>query len=131
MSDKKLVLDNRLAAAASFVREKSVVSDVGTDHAFLPVSLIIAGKSSFAVASDINKGPLERAVSSAEKYGVSDKMEFVLVGGIPDEECRKHNVTDIVVCGMGGLLKKLSRPRLTHKRAASDSCFSLCLLRQS
>ena len=65
MSDKKLVLDNRLAAAASFVREKSVVSDVGTDHAFLPVSLIIAGKSSFAVASDINKGPLERAVSSA------------------------------------------------------------------
>ena len=86
MSDKKLVLDNRLAAAASFVREKSV----GTDHAFLPVSLIIAGKSSFAVASDINKGPLERAVSSAEKYGVSDKMEFVLVGGIPDEECIGH-----------------------------------------
>lgn len=108
MSDRKLVLDNRLAAAASFVREKSVVSDVGTDHAFLPVSLILAGKSSFAVASDINKGPLERAVSSAEKYGVSDKMEFVLVGGIPDEECRKHNVTDIVVCGMGGeLIEKI------------------------
>ena len=90
MSDKKLVLDNRLAAAASFVREKSVVSDVGTDHAFLPVSLILAGKSSFAVGSDINKGPLKRAVSSAEKYGVSDKMEFVLVGGIPDEECIGH-----------------------------------------
>ena len=108
MSDKKFVLATRLAAAASFVREKSVVSDVGTDHAFLPVSLILAGKSSFAVASDINKGPLERAVSSAEKYGVSDKMEFVLVGGIPDEECRKHNVTDIVVCGMGGeLIEKI------------------------
>ncbi len=104
MIEKKLTIDGRLMAAASFVRDGAVVADVGTDHAFLPISLIIDGRIGHAVASDINSGPLSRAKINSEKYGVSDKVEFVLVGGIPDDECRRMNVTDIVICGMGGEL---------------------------
>lgn len=104
MNEKKLTIDGRLTAAASFVREGAVVADIGTDHAFLPISLMLDGKINSAVASDINSGPLERAKTNADKYGVSEKMKFVLVGGIPDDECRCCGVTDIVICGMGGEL---------------------------
>ena len=54
-------LDPRLEAAASFVEPGAVVADVGTDHAYLPLYLLETGAARFAVASDINRGPLERA----------------------------------------------------------------------
>lgn len=104
MNDTKLKLDKRLSAAASFVREGAVVADIGTDHAYLPVYLLLCGKCKSAVASDINKGPLDSAVANAEKYGVAEKTEFVLVGGISDEVCERNSVTDVVICGMGGEL---------------------------
>ena len=103
--------------AASFVRENTVAADIGTDHAFLPVYLILNGTIKFAVASDINKGPLERAVANAEKYGVSDKIHFALSDGLDGIEPEKYGVGDIVICGMGGELieKIISRSEYTKK----------------
>ena len=97
-------LDERLSCAASFVRQDSVTADVGTDHAYLPVSLLLRGVSRFAVASDIHRGPLERARQNAAKYGVSDRMRFVLADGLAGVEPEREGVTDIVICGMGGEL---------------------------
>lgn len=96
-------LDERLSSVASFVPEKAVLLDVGTDHGYLPVSLLLDGKIKRAGASDINPDPLSRAVETAEKYGVKDKISFYLSDGledIPDIE----NYTCISVCGMGGEL---------------------------
>ena len=84
MEDIKNVikLDPRLSCAAEMVRRDSVVADIGTDHAYIPVYLLTNGISRFAIASDINKGPLGRARLSADKYGVSDKMRFTLADGL-------------------------------------------------
>lgn len=110
MNEQKLSLDGRLSAAAEFVRENSVVADIGTDHAFLPISLILSGKTRFAVASDVNRGPLERARADAEKYGVTDRMHFALSDGLDGFDAEKYGVTDIVICGMGGeLIEKIVR----------------------
>lgn len=110
MNEQKLSLDGRLAKAAELVRENSVVADVGTDHAFLPISLILSGKTRFAVASDVNRGPLERARADAEKYGVTDRMHFALSDGLEGFDAEKYGVTDVVICGMGGeLIEKIVR----------------------
>ncbi len=104
MNENKLVLDPRLSAAASFVRDFSVVCDIGTDHAFLPISLILEGRAKFAIASDVNNGPLDRARESAERYGVTDKMRFVLADGLRGIDPARYGVNEIMICGMGGEL---------------------------
>lgn len=104
-TDKKLpALDPRLACAASMVRQGSVIADIGTDHAYIPVYLTLAGISPYAIAADINKGPLDRARANAEKYGAEDKIRFALADGLRGIEPEKDNVRDIVICGMGGEL---------------------------
>lgn len=97
-------LDGRLAAAADYVKRGGVVADIGTDHAFLPISLLLSGKCKAAVVSDINRGPLDCAKSNADKYGVTEKMEFFLADGLKDLPLDEYGVTDIVICGMGGEL---------------------------
>ena len=95
-------LDARLLSAAKFVREGAYVCDVGTDHAYLPVQLVLTGRAARALASDINEGPVNRAKESVCKYGVSDKIEVVLSDGLKGAE--KYPITDVIIAGMGGEL---------------------------
>lgn len=97
-------LDVRLMAAANFVREGSAVADIGTDHAFLPIYLILTDKCTAAIASDVNDGPLERARLDAAKYEVSDKLVFCKADGLKGLPLKECGITDIVICGMGGEL---------------------------
>ena len=95
-------LDARLLAAAKFVREGAYVCDVGTDHAYLPVYLVLTGRAMRALASDINEGPVMRAKESVAKYGVSDKIEVALGDGLSGAD--KYPITDVIIAGMGGEL---------------------------
>ena len=106
-------LDARLALAASFVVGDRVV-DVGTDHAYLPIYLLKSKKVRSAAATDINKGPLERARINAAAYSLDGSIDFYLtdgLGGVP-----LSDVTDIVICGMGGELiaRIIDDPRLKN-----------------
>lgn len=103
-NEKNIIPDGRLGRAADFVREGAVVADIGTDHAYLPIYLLIQGKIKFAVASDINRGPLDSARRNAERYGLTDKMRFTLANGLDGLPLEEDGVTDIVICGMGGEL---------------------------
>ena len=51
-------LSPRLAAIAAQVPQGSRLADIGTDHAYLPVALLLDGIIPSAVASDVNRGPL-------------------------------------------------------------------------
>lgn len=95
-------LDARLLSVANFVREGAYACDIGTDHAYLPVYLVLTGRAERALASDINKGPVMRAEESVAKYGVSDKIKVILSDGLAGAE--NYPVTDIIVAGMGGEL---------------------------
>ena len=106
-------LDARLALAASFVKGSRVV-DVGTDHAYLPIYLLKSGKVRSAAATDINEGPLERARINAEAYSLGDSIDFYLTDGLSGVPLT--DVTDIVICGMGGELiaRIIDDPRLKN-----------------
>jgi tRNA A22 N-methylase len=44
MTDKDLKLDARLNAVSSLVRDGVTLYDIGSDHAYLPVSLLLEEK---------------------------------------------------------------------------------------
>ncbi len=73
--------------------------DIGTDHGYLPVYLILNGVCPTAAASDINAAPLAKAMASAAGYGVADRMEFFLSDGFAGIE---KSYDTACVCGMGG-----------------------------
>lgn len=88
-------------SAVEFVRRDSVVADVGTDHAHLPIHLISKGIAKQCIASDINEGPLEMARKNIASCGIS-QIETVLSDGLINVEAFDPN--DVIIFGMGGEL---------------------------
>ncbi len=93
-------LDNRLLTVASLIPEGAYLSDVGTDHAYLPVYLAEQNKLIGAVASDIHKGPLDSAKKNIAAAGFSHLIHTELCNGLRGIEA--YPVTHIAICGMGG-----------------------------
>lgn len=93
-------LTPRLCKVADLVPKGARFVDIGTDHAYLPTWLILNGVIEHAIAADLREGPLERAKDTAEKFGVSDKMDFRLCDGLSDV-CAGE-VDAIAIAGMGG-----------------------------
>ena len=50
-------LTPRLQAIASQVPVGARVADVGTDHGYLPVWLLLNGRIDWAIAADLREGP--------------------------------------------------------------------------
>lgn len=95
-------LDKRLSVCASLVERGVCVADVGTDHAYIPIWLIQNGICPRCVASDINKGPVERAERNVMLCGVSDKINVVCAPGLESEAF--DDCDNIIIAGMGGEL---------------------------
>jgi tRNA (adenine22-N1)-methyltransferase len=112
---KSIKLSNRLGAAAAFIGRSAGVADVGTDHGCLPVWLAQNGLSQRIVATDINKGPLERALTTASEYGVADRIEFMLTDGLVGVD--NTGLDTVVIAGMGGetIISILDKAEWVHK----------------
>ena len=94
-------LSKRLQAIYDMVPQSNVIADIGSDHALLPIALVLNGKVTRAYASEVNEGPYEATVKNIEKHGVSNYVTAVLSDGISELE---KDVTTISICGMGGSL---------------------------
>lgn len=93
-------LSPRLQTVAGLVPGGARLADVGTDHGRLPVWLVQHGAVERAVCSDLRPGPLSRAKALAERWQVSDKMEFRLCDGL--SEIAPWEADVITIAGMGG-----------------------------
>lgn len=94
--------DERLRSAVPYITKNARIADIGTDHAYLPIYLIREGIASQALVCDINRGPLESALSNIREAGLSDRMEVLQTDGL-------HGVApfapdQILIFGMGGEL---------------------------
>ena len=93
-------LTPRLRAAADWVPQNAVLCDVGTDHAHLPAALVLEGRISRAIASDIRPGPLERARRTVQAFGLEGQIETRLCPGL--EKIAPGEADNVTICGMGG-----------------------------
>ncbi len=102
-------LTPRLETALRYVRPGHRVADVGTDHAYLPIALCECGilpprtdGAPAAMATDINRGPVERAEAHITAAGLSDRITTRQTNGLAGLDT--YAPTDILIFGMGGEL---------------------------
>ena len=95
-------LDGRLQAVAEFVPAGSRAADIGTDHAYLAMALLLERGVESVIASDKNAGPCQAARHTLQSAGIADRIAVrqgdgltVLTPGEADTLC---------LAGMGGEL---------------------------
>ena len=97
---KHLELTPRLRLLADWVPQGAALTDVGTDHAYLPVWLMLEGRVRSAIACDLRSGPLERGRATAAGCGVLERISFRRCDGLALVSARETDT--VVIAGMGG-----------------------------
>lgn len=95
-------ISNRLKCIEQLVEKCDVLADIGTDHAYLPIYLIKNNICKKVIASDVNKGPVEKARRNIAFEGVEDCIECRLGGGLSVLKTNEAQI--VVIAGMGGNL---------------------------
>jgi len=91
-------LSTRLQACCDFINPGDRVADIGCDHGYLGIHLLLSGKATSVIAADINRQPLDSALRNASKYGVADKISFYLSDGV---RSIPRDFDTLVCAGMG------------------------------
>ena len=95
-------LSKRLAAVARLVSAGSRLADVGTDHGYVPISLVCEGKIPSAIAMDVNRGPLNRARAHIKAQGLEKYIDTRLSDGLA--ALAPGEADSVLIAGMGGML---------------------------
>ena len=93
-------LQPRLRAIADLVPAGSRLADIGTDHGYIPIDLLLDGRITAAIATDIGQVPLDHARRTAATYGLSRRVSFRLCDGLT--AVSPEEVDTVVIAGMGG-----------------------------
>jgi tRNA (adenine22-N1)-methyltransferase len=93
-------LSPRLSIVAELVPEGSVVADIGTDHAWLPIHLVHTKRAPRAVAADLRSGPLDGARARVEEHRLAERIELRLGNGL--SVLTPGEVSVVTIAGMGG-----------------------------
>lgn len=96
-------LSKRLATVGDLIPRGSRLADIGSDHAYLPVALMLENKLSFAVAGEVVEGPYQSAKTQVSKSNLTDKIIVRLANGLDAIE-PEDQIDVISICGMGGTL---------------------------
>ena len=109
-------ISKRLKTVADMITRGNVLADIGTDHGYVPIYLVKEGKVPGALAMDIGKGPLEKAIANIKKEGLSEYIETRLSDGL--DKLNVGEADSILIAGMGGelMIKILS--------AAPEKCLA-------
>lgn len=99
---KSMRRSDRLEAVIAAVRPTECMADIGTDHGFVPIELVLRGTAARAIAMDVRKGPLARAREHIAQAGLEDRIQTRLSDGL--HELRPGEAETVVIAGMGGEL---------------------------
>lgn len=119
-------LSERLQNVANLITPGLRVADVGCDHGYLSIYLCEKNIAKSVIASDVKKGPLEKARENLETYDMQDRIELRLSDGLKSYEAGE--VDTIVMSGMGG---NLMMELLENSREVCNKATELILQPQS
>ncbi len=97
-------LGARLQAVADFVPAGVTMADIGTDHAYLPIALLDAGRIAAAIACDVNEGPYQVARGTIAAAGRSGEITLRLGNGLLPLRAGEAEI--VTIAGMGGSLMR-------------------------
>lgn len=95
-------LSIRLNEIVSMIETCESIIDVGTDHGYVPIYLVKNGITKKAIASDINKGPVEKAKNNIVVNNTQGQIRCRLGSGL--STVKKGEVQIAIIAGMGGNL---------------------------
>ncbi len=114
-------LSRRLLTIAGMVTEGSRLADIGTDHALIPVRLLMEGRIRYAYCCDIGRGPLLRAEQHIREWKVEDRAETRLSDGLA--ALTPGEADSVLIAGMGGLLIEKILRDCDSRRGEDGSTF--------
>ena len=95
-------LSERLLTIANMIDKGETVADIGTDHGYLPIYLLLEEISPSAILADISKGSLSKAKENCAEYLCGQQVSFREGDGL--EVLEPGEVDAVVLAGIGGLL---------------------------
>ncbi|MBU3216448.1 class I SAM-dependent methyltransferase [Clostridium estertheticum] len=95
-------LSIRLKCIVSMIKKCDSVIDVGTDHGYVPIYLVQKGITKKAIASDINRGPVEKAKKNITRNNATNVISCRLGSGL--STVKEGEVQVAIIAGMGGNL---------------------------
>ncbi|WP_317846705.1 tRNA (adenine(22)-N(1))-methyltransferase [Pseudomonas sp. GL-RE-29] len=94
-------LSMRLERVAAHVPADARLADIGSDHGYLPVSLMRRGAIAAAVAGEVALTPFHAAQRTVRENDLDQRITVRLANGLAAIE-PGDGITAISICGMGG-----------------------------
>jgi len=91
---------NRLETIKSMVSKCKTAADVGTDHGFVAEMLLSDNTATKIIATDLNNGPLNRAIEYLTSKNLEEQCDFRLGSGLT--VLGEKEADSIIIAGMGG-----------------------------
>lgn len=91
------MLNKRLKAITELIEPCEVLMDVGSDHGFLPLYLLLNKKIKHAIIGEINQGPLEQAKKNFRDYA-DLSVSYLLSDGLKQNN---QKLDAVVIAGVG------------------------------
>lgn len=106
-------LSKRLSSLVKYINKDDSVADIGCDHAYLDIYLILNNKVDKALVSDINIGAINNGIKNIKRYHLEDKIKAVCADGISKID---EDINTLVISGMGSstIIKILSDKKLSQ-----------------
>ncbi len=95
-------ISNRLKFIIKHIDRCNCIADIGSDHGYIPIYAVKNNLCNKAIASDINKGPVEKAKLNASSDRVSSFVDVRLGSGLKTINAGEAN--GVIIAGMGGNL---------------------------
>ena len=96
----RIKLNERLLAAAKLVLPGQTAADIGTDHSYLPVYLIINGVCPTVIATEKARDPFDNACQLVELLSLNHKIDMRLGSGLT--VLKPGEAATVILAGMGG-----------------------------